>query len=195
MPLQDAEAGVIGQVQPDFEFGFINTLAFKGLTLTAQLDWRQGGQMYSGNTMLGRLYGILEETEDREREVVLAGVKTETNAGGQVTYAPNDIPVKRNQLYYDFSLSSLDEAHVFNTSFVRLREATLAYELPKALIERTRAFTAAAITFTGRNLFLITDYPNFDPETSVGGASNFQGLEYVSLPQSRSFGVGVRLTF
>jgi outer membrane receptor protein involved in Fe transport len=194
MPLRDPIAGVIGQVQPDFEFGFINTLSFKGLTLAAQLDWRQGGQMYSGNTMLGRFYGIQEETEDREREVILPGVKIVTGPSGQVTYAPNDILIKRDDYFYAL-LSNLDEAHVFNTTFVRLREATLAFELPKALIERTRAFTAAVITFTGRNLFLITDYPDFDPETSVGGASNFQGIEFVSLPQSRSFGAGIRLTF
>jgi hypothetical protein len=77
---------------------------------------------------------------------------------------------------------------------VRLREVTFGYTIPTALVEKT-PFQSASIFLTGRNLFLITDYPNFDPETSVGGAGNFQGLEYVSLPQTRSFGAGIRVSF
>jgi hypothetical protein len=47
----------------------------------------------------------------------------------------------------------------------------------------------------GRNLYLWTKYPNFDPETSTTGAVNGQGIEYVAHPQIASFGGRLNVTF
>ena len=48
-----------------------------------------------------------------------------------------------------------------STSFFKLRSASLAYKLPRALIPRTQS---ATITLAGRNLFKSTDYDGLDPE-------------------------------
>jgi len=127
---------------------------------------------------------------------VFSGVRAVTDAGGAVTgYTPNDIVIKRDQNYWSNVLDVIDESHVFKTDFVRLREVALSYALPQSLVSKTKYLSGLSLSLTGRNLALRTDYPNFDPETSVGGAGNFQGLEYVSLPQTRSYGVGLRATF
>ena len=96
--------------------------------------------------------------------------------------------------FWNVVMDAIDESHVYRTDFLRLREVHLAYDLPKSLYQNTfiRNINVFAV---GRNLLLLTQYPNFDPETSVGGAGNFQGLEYVNLPQTRSFGFGVNLGF
>jgi hypothetical protein len=48
----------------------------------------------------------------------------------------------------------------------------------------------------GRNLWLkAPDYPHLDPEQNALGISNAQGLEFNALPQTRSMGVSLRLTF
>lgn len=194
MPLQ-GEAKNIGNVQPDFEMTFTNTLSFMGFSLAAQLDWRKGGNMYAGNTRLLKLYGMAELTEDRETPKIFGGSKGYFDDDGNlVVEGANDIAVPQGQVFWQNAMDAITESNVYSTTFVRLREVALNYTLPASLIEGT-FMKSASVVVTGRNLFLITDYPNFDPETSVGGASNFQGLEYVTLPQTRSFGAGIKVTF
>ena len=185
----------IGNVQPDYEVTFTNTLTFKGISLAAQLDWRKGGKMYAGNTRLLKLYGMDEITEDRETPKVFGGSKGFFDANGNlVVEGPNDIAVPQGQVFWQSAMDAITESNVYSTSFVRLREVALNYTLPSSLIGDT-FIKSASIVLTGRNLFLITDYPNFDPETNVGGSGNFQGLEYVTLPQTRSFGLGLKVQF
>jgi len=195
MPLQDPTAKKIGDVQPDFEMGFSSTFTYKGVTLTALFDWRQGGQMYSGNNRLGRLYGALSITEDRETPVVLEGVKGFLDGDGNlVVNGENDIAILRGEQYWNDVLGEIDEAHIHETTYVRFRELSLGYTLPSSLLDNVFLETVN-ISFIGRNLFLWTEYPNFDPETSTTGAVNGQGLEYVAHPQIASFGARLNVTF
>ena len=195
MPLQDPVAKKVGDVQPDFEMGFSNTFVYKSISLTALIDWRQGGKMYSGNNRLGRLYGALAITEERETPVVLDAVKGYLDGEGNlVVTGENDIAILRGEEYWSDVLGGIDEAHVHETTFVRFRELSVGYNLPTKLLENT-FMDAVSISFIGRNLFLWTEYPNFDPETSTTGAVNGQGIEYVAHPQIASFGGRLNITF
>lgn len=195
-PTVDPVAKPIGNVQPKYEMGYSTTLGFKGLNLSAQVDIRRGGSAYAGNTRLSKFYGIDKMTEDRTSDFVFDGVRAVTDATGNVTgYVQNDKVIKRDQNYYQNVLDLIQESNVYKTDFVRLREVALSYTLPTGLVSKTRYLSNISLSLTGRNLALWTKYPNFDPETSLGGAGNFQGLEYVSLPQTRSYGVGLRATF
>lgn len=194
MPIQDPVAKKIGDVQPDFEMGFSNTFTYKGITLTALVDWRQGGEMYSGNNMLGRLYGATSITENRDVPVVLDAVKGHVDADGNlVVTGENDIAINRKYDYWNL-LSDIEEAHVHETTFVRFRELSVGYSLPSSLFDNT-FIDAVNVSVVGRNLYLWTKYPNFDPETSTTGAVNGQGLEYVAHPQIISFGGRLNITF
>ena len=92
-----------------------------------------------------------------------------------------------------FSFANPGEG-VFDASWVRLREASLFYALPKSLIEKT-PFGRVEIGVNGRNLWLKTDVPHIDPETNLTGASNSQGLEFNTMPNARSYGAVLKLTF
>jgi TonB-linked SusC/RagA family outer membrane protein len=195
MPMSDPVAKKIGDVQPDFIMGFNNTFTFGGFTVAALFDWRNGGLMYSGNNRLGRLYGILSITEDRTTPVVLEGVKGYVSEEtGLVVTGENDIAIVRGQGYWDGVLSTIDEAHVHETSYVRFRELSLGYSLPTTWLRNT-FLQNASLSVVGRNLFLWSKYPNFDPETSTTGAVNGQGLEYVAHPQIASFGARLNVVF
>jgi TonB-linked SusC/RagA family outer membrane protein len=195
MPIADPELGEIGQVNPDFILGFNNSFSYKGITLSAQVDWQSGGQAYAGNTRLQKLYGMDIVTEDRETPVVLDATKGYIDDDGNfINEGNNDIAIQKGQRYWNTVLDAIDESNVYSTSFVRLREARISYNLPTSIFNGG-FIRNASVYLLGRNLALRTDYPNFDPETSVGGASNFQGLEYVNLPQTRSFGGGIKVTF
>ncbi|MBR1400655.1 MAG: TonB-dependent receptor [Prevotella sp.] len=85
-----------------------------------------------------------------------------------------------------------------DASFLRLQSVTLGYTLPANL---TKKFGVQRLRFyvTGANLFIITNYPGFDPEVSsyVRNSSYVgltPGIDFSSYPKSRSFTFGVNVT-
>jgi len=195
MPLQDPEPKKIGNVQPEFLLGVENTFTYKTVSLSVLFDMKQGGQMYSGNNMLGRLYGVFKETENRDDYVVLEGSKGYLDDDGNlVITGSNDIAIQRDERYWGDILSEIDEPHVHETSYLRLREIVLSYSLPRTMVNKL-FFEDVQLSVFGQNLALWTTYPNFDPETNTMGGINAQGLEYVAFPQTRSFGGKISFTF
>ena len=83
---------------------------------------------------------------------------------------------------------------VFDASWTRVREASIFYSLPKAWLSKT-PFGRVEVGMNGRNLFLWTNVPHIDPETNLSGASNSQGLEFNTMPNARSYGAVLKLTF
>jgi TonB-linked SusC/RagA family outer membrane protein len=196
---------IVGNPNPDFIIGFTNTFSFKGISLSALIDWRQGGDIYS-TTILSQLgRGVTRDTENREMNYIIPGVMGDLNTGEPLldesgNKIPNDIQIEVNDLYFGetFAVNSADEWNVFDATVYRLREVSIGYTLPKALLSKT-PFGSASVTLTGRNLWYkapnTPEYSNFDPETSTFGTQNAQGFEFDNVPSVRRFGVNVRLTF
>ncbi len=90
---------------------------------------------------------------------------------------------------YNHGLYGLHEAHVFDASFVKLREVKLGYNLPTSLTQRVKV-SGINLSLIGRNLWLKTNAPHIDPETAFD-ASNAQGLEFGQFPSARSVGFNV----
>lgn len=196
---------VIGNPNPDFIVGVTNSLSWKGFTLSAIVDWRQGGDLYSVTnlSLLGR--GVTQDTEDREIMRVIPGVLGDPNtqeplrdeSGNKI---PNNIQVEVNTLYFGntFGINAQDEWAVWDGTVVRLREAALNYALPKSVLSKT-PFGSASIGVTGRNLWYhAPNFPeasNFDPETSQFGNTNAQGFEFNAAPSVKRYGVNIKLTF
>ncbi len=197
MPLQ-GDPKVIAKVNPDFEFNFFNTMEYKSFTLSIQADWRKGGNMFSGMNALLWAYGIGEETENREQGLKVENVKKGyiDNNGQLVVVGENDItiPADKMDVYYDQVLWNISESAVFNTTFFRLREIRISYEIPGKWLKSLFA-QSATVYLSGRNLWLMTDYPNFDPEVSTSSGNGIGGFEYIALPNTKSFGGGVKLKF
>ena len=190
MPLRTTEEIILGSAQPDFEFGFINTFSFKNFSLSAQIDWRQGGKLSSGYNRLGNLYGILAETENREADYVFPGKKGYYEEGNLVVVGENDVTIKRGYDFFRVNQDPIREAAVYDATFVRLRELKLTYDLPKAWLQKS-FIRSASFYLIGRNVWLDAAVPNFDPEMF----NTSQGESYNTYPQTKSFGGGVRVSF
>ncbi|QSE97293.1 SusC/RagA family TonB-linked outer membrane protein [Fulvivirga lutea] len=196
---------IIGNPNPDFIVGITNSFSWKGLSLSAVLDWRQGGDLYSVTnlSLLGR--GVTKDTEDREVNKIIPGVYGDPNTNEPIRdengdKIPNTTMVEVNTLYFgqSFAINGQDEWSIWDATVVRLREVTLGYTLPKSLLEKT-PFGSAKVTLSGRNLWYnAPNFPeasNFDPEVSQFGNTNLQGYEFTSAPSTRRYGVTVNLTF
>ena len=191
--LIDNELQSVGEVSPDWTGSISNQFNYRNIGLSFMFDIRQGGDMWSGNTRLQKIYGMDAKTEDRETPVVPSGSRGFINeAGDLVVEGPNDIEILTDQDYW-LHEDLITESNIYDTSFIRLRQVSVSYNLSQDAVDWLPV-NNAEFYFTGRNLLLFTDYPNWDPETNLGGDSNFQGLEYVNLPGNRSFIFGVRLS-
>jgi TonB-linked SusC/RagA family outer membrane protein len=203
--ISDPTPAIIGNPNPDFILGVTNTIRYKGFTLSALVDYRQGGDLFSVtvNSLLGR--GVTRDTENREMNAVIPGVYGDVNTveplrtpeGNKI---PNTTMISTNTVYFgnSFGINAQDEWSVFDATVVRLREVSLSYEFPKGLISKT-PFGSARISLTGRNLWYhapnFPKYTNFDPETSQFGNTNAQGYEFAAAPSVKRYGVNLSLTF
>lgn len=176
---------VLGNIIPDWLGGLRNSFSYKGLNLSFLLDARKGGDVFSVTHMFGLYAGVLEETlEGREDGLLIEGIGPDGN--------PNTVRTPAQQ--YNQGLYGLHEAHVFDGSFVKLREVVLGYDLPQSFTNRFK-LRGASINLIGRNLLLLhSNIPHVDPETAFGADIASQGFEFGALPSTRSWGVNLRLT-
>ncbi len=202
-PIADPEQGVIGDPTPDWFTGIRNTFSWKGFSLSALLDIRQGGDMWNGTWGVMSYFGMSKETEtDRTIQGYVYDGKVNVGTEEAPEYVQNATPVdfanpangaggtKWTRYGFGFSEDNIEDA-----SWVRLREVTFKYSFSKDLLSNTPLQTAS-LSFTGRNLWLSTKYNGIDPETNLtGGTSNAKGLDYFNMPNSRSYGVVLNITF
>ena len=90
--------------------------------------------------------------------------------------------------------STVPEANVYENSFVKLREVSLSINIPRNLTTKI-LIQQANVSLFARNILLSSSLPNFDPETSQGQGNSTAGMDYVSLPQTKTYGIGLNLTF
>lgn len=193
--------GIIGDPNPDFTANFINTVSYKNFTLNWQLNYQQGGDIYSATigTLLAR--GVTEDTVDRLGSFILPGVNVTRDADGNITSStPNTTQISGFDLYFR-NLSGFfnkREAAVFDATHIRLQEASLSYSLPSTFLDRT-PFGNLTFTVSGRNLFVeafnTPEGINFDPNVNGLGVGNGSGFDFLAGPASRSYGFGVKATF
>ncbi|MEO1011742.1 MAG: SusC/RagA family TonB-linked outer membrane protein [Bacteroidota bacterium] len=206
--VEDLQNGVIGDPNPDFRIGFINTFRYKSLSFRAQVDWREGGDIRSTsiNALLGR--GVTKDTEDRERTFIIPGFYGD-NAGNPILDAngnqiPNTTQVDMNELYFSpaggntFGINTVDEGHVYDGTVYRLRELSLTYDFPSKWLEKT-PFGKLSVSVLGNNLWYfapnVPKYTNFDPEVTSFGNTRLQGVEISAAPTSKRYGFKFNLTF
>lgn len=185
---------ILASVQPRYTAGLTNTFSYKGITLSALIDTRQGGQILSFGAADLRGNGSLYVTGiDRDQPRILPGVIPVTNADGTTSYSPNNIQLPA-QTYWAGLGGIASDGAVFDATVYRLRELSLAYTLPKSLLGKT-PFGSISVGVSGRNLFFFA--PNYyaDPEVNTQGAGNIQGLDLSGQPNTRNVGGNIRLTF
>jgi TonB-linked SusC/RagA family outer membrane protein len=186
---------------PDFKMSISNSLSYKGINLSFLFDYQQGGHMYSNTANSCMWSGNSEQslTNDRRPWVIPNSVHEITDEEGHVTYVENSTPVYNNwHEYYDSNTNKpIERNRIIDKTYVKLREASLNYSLPKSIAEKVRMININ-IGVYGTNLFLWTPALNsfIDPEMSTFG-NGIEGLfgEFDGLPQTRSYGIKLNVTF
>lgn len=197
--LDDSATRSIGNVNPDWTAGLSTRFRYKNLSLSATFSAQMGGHCYSiTHTSLAYQGKLNNSLEGRYGGLVVGGVNQTVQADGTITYTKNNtITENIRTYYYQYKYDRVNtEENTFKTDFLKLKEVRLDYSLPKAVCARTKVFRSASIGGYATNLFCITKFPQYDPETgSLNGTDIHRGVEAMAFPMTRTYGVNIQLAF
>ncbi|MFN3758785.1 MAG: SusC/RagA family TonB-linked outer membrane protein [Algoriphagus aquaeductus] len=194
------ELVILGDPNPAWTGSWINSFSFKGFTLSAMMEYRHKGVIYSNTVTATLARGVTKDpVADREMTFIMPGVRQDgTNADGSPRYIPNDYQITASDYFFSGYQGATDEPNVFDGSMVRLREVSLSYALPNTLMSKT-PFKRASLALSGTNLwFLALNFPpnmNFDVDVLGTGVGNGLGFDFVTGPSSKRLGGTLTLTF
>ncbi|NMM47367.1 SusC/RagA family TonB-linked outer membrane protein [Marinigracilibium pacificum] len=185
----------VASVLPDWNMGIRNNFSYKGIDLSLLFEIRKGGQIYSASVAHWRLNGFAEETlKGRESGLVFEGVNKVVGENGEVSYVENTTVVDNQSFWQGLGLFRDTEAGLIDASFLKLREVSLGYNLPKSLLSKT-PFGQIYVSVVGRNLWMVTPNPYIDPEVSMFGAADNTGYEFATIPTTKSWGFNLKFGF
>lgn len=220
LPARPSEIEYVACALPDWEGAFNTSVKYKNWSFAMQWDGKVGGKTYSQShhkmseqghikeTLNGRKPGtsLYLDIDNPDIQALFKAQKITPVAGvyciapgvvdnGDGTYSPNQKIVTIEAYYKEYYRIGNVEANTFDTSYLKLREVRIDYNLPKKWLKNT-FISNATVGLYGRNLLCITDYPMYDPETaSLDGSSFVTGVEVGTLPTTRSYGINLKVDF
>jgi len=199
MPIIDQTFTPIGDRAPDIVMGLTNSFTYKNFNLSFLLDLRKGGDIYNATDLYLYQRGLSKLSLDREQPRIIEGVFRD---GLENTANPtkNNVVVVpyATKTYYDTYYSTEDflEREI---NWIRLKDITLSYNLPKEMFTKSKVFKSANIFVTGTDLLLLTNYKGVDPSvnglSAASGGLGGTGIDYGSVGLPRGYNLGVRVGF
>ncbi|MBA2760801.1 MAG: SusC/RagA family TonB-linked outer membrane protein [Segetibacter sp.] len=179
----------IGNYNPEWTTGITNNFRYKAFNLNFLIDGRIGGKVVSHTQGVLASVGKTEETLiGRDGTLIIDG---DLAAGGK-----NTIPVKASDYWALIGArgAPVGEAFTYSATTIRMRQMTLSYRLPASILGKT-PFTNMDVALYGRNLFFLKKDAPFDPEVSLNNGLGGQGVDFWSIPPTRSIGINLNLSF
>jgi TonB-linked SusC/RagA family outer membrane protein len=198
----DSYAHFFGYSNPDWIYGWQNSLTYKNFSLSFSFDGRLGGLIYSttnqkmwwGGTSPGTVNKYRDDANEDKSTYVAPGVVITSgsvtyDAHGNIikdtrTYTPNTTPVNYISFMQTTSGDMLNHYFYYSGTYIRLRELALTYTVPSHWIQGV--FSAASVSLIGNDLFMLAKIPNVDPDAES---------DDLQTPAIRSLGVNINLKF
>lgn len=192
---KSTEMKKIGNAYPKWRAGLQNEFRYKNITVSFSFDGQYKGMAYSHShhkmSEQGKLAHTLVGRDNPGGLIVGQGVVQ--NPDG--TFSPNTKGIPVSAYYGDYYRRANVETNSFDTSFLKLRDARISYSFPKSIVEPLK-LTDITLAVFGRNLWMWTKFPLFDPEAATLDDSTITpGVEMGQLPQARTIGFQLNVKF
>lgn len=202
LPVRNPKQQIVGSMNYKYTMGINNTFTYKGVSLSVDVDIRQGGKMFSRTKNVTYFTGNAMQTAYNSRNpwiIPNTVVQNGTDAQGKPVYVDNNTPLNATSIYkfWDDGGLELGAGDLIDKSYIKLRAITLSWALPKKWLANT-FLTDVRLSAFGNNLFLWTPAENtfVDPElTSFGNDLRGNFGEWSANPSSRKFGFNVSVKF
>jgi hypothetical protein len=202
---------VIGSALPLATGGFGLDATFKGFDASILFNWSYGNDVYnSGKIIYNQLYRtrygnmISSMSSDKRFTYIDVDGSITGTAGAVVTDLEQLRQLNEGKTIWSGNNSFgqattvIHDWAVEDGSFLRLSTITLGYTVPDH-ISRKIGVSQLRVYTTGYNIWLWTNYSGYDPEVSTSRSSSYPaltpGLDYSSYPRSRSYTIGLNVTF
>ena len=153
--------------------GFGTTLSWKGISLSARFSWVSGRYMMNNDRFFSESNSSAYASYNHSSKMLY----DRWRKPGDIASIPRyDIPIQ------------FDDRLLEDASFLRLKNLTASYDLPKSLLRPTKVLQRVKVYVQGQNLFTWTKFQGMDPEST----SNMYQAAY---PMSRQFTVGLEVGF
>lgn len=170
-----ADLQVVGNGTPKFGFGFINDFSYGNWSMNVMFQGTHGNQIYSFTTPY-TLGGLGDARHATSTEVL--HMWTPENQTNVPAYTSNS-----------FLTSS---RWVYDASYIKLKNISLTYTFPERILSRIHV-NSLDIYVSAQNIWTITNYPGYDPEVTNATNAITQGLETGTIPNPKTYTVGLRL--
>ena len=188
-PLRAPKALRIGTTIPKYYGGIFNTFTYKGVTVSALIDFKLGHYLGSQTNFNLYRHGLHKSTLVGREEGFVTGVGV--NQQGQ----PNTVQTPLQTYYETVNTASIREEFAYNAGFWKFRQLSLGYDFTKML--STRLFVKGLrLSAVANNVAVLKKWvPNIDPEQFGNVSDRETGLEQTGLPVSRSIGFNLNAKF
>ena len=192
LPLYTEDLKYIGNANATTKFGIGSQFRYKNIGFNFLFDGQFGGVGYSLTHAVLMEEGKLNKTIPGRTNGII-GIGVVENGDG--TYSPNTtITTARNYYREHFNRDNI-ESNTFSTDFIKLREVRIDYTIPTSVLAKAK-MQRATIGLYGRDLFVFTNWPSFDPEFgSLNSSGVEKGAEIGQFPSTRNFGINLSLSF
>lgn len=183
----------LGNTTPKFKFSLGNKFQFRNFTLNVLFDAQVGAVAYSLTHYKLAEQGKLKSTlPGRYNGIIGNGVIQ--NPDG--SFRKNDVVATDIDQYYQYSIGSFNaEGSTFSTDFLKFREASLMYNFKPGFLKKF-GLTSASLGVFGRDLFIWSPWPIFDPEFgTLSGSDVVRGFEVGQFPSTRTMGFNLTIGF
>jgi len=183
----------LGNTTPKYKASWGSNFSYGQFSLSVLFDAQFGAVAHSLMNYKLVEQGKLQSTlPGRYNGIVGNGVIQ--NPDG--TYRPNNVVTFDVDNYYRSQMGSDNaEGSTFSTDFIKFREANITYTLPQR-ISRRLGIQRASIGVYGRDLFIWSPWPMFDPEFgTLSGSDIVTGFEIGQFPSTRTIGVNLIVGF
>ncbi len=171
---------IIGDANPDFYYGFTNTINYNNFSLSVFLQGSQGNDMLNATRI---------ETEG------MADYKNQSITVLNRWRKPGDITTIPRASFGSSHNSRVSTRFIEDASYLRFKAITLSYNLSDNIVNKL-GIASFKIYATGENMFTITNYSGFDPEVNAyGGSNTIRGIDFGTYPQTRNLIFGLNITF
>lgn len=187
--------------------GVTTSLRFKNVTLSAALDIRYGGKMYSSTKSALFFNGYSYLSQYNQRHPFILPNTVQVNADGSYsentkpfTYGSNYGYQSMQSFWYTYVNGEGSAFYLIDRTYTKLRNLSLTWNLPRKWLKAVH-LTQVDLTAYGNNLFLwrAKNNPFVDPEVSTSVSSNDLatgfGESSTMTPYNRVFGCNLKVTF
>ncbi len=189
IPLRTQDLISFGSALPNWIGGITNAFDYKGISVSALVDFKLGGNMMSGSNFNLVRHGLHKMTvPGRDQGFIVGEGVTQT---GEVNAA--QAPV---QAYWEVIRSqALIEPIIYNAGFWKLRQLTAGYDFSKFIPAKVPV-TGVKLSIVANNVAMLKKWvPNIDPDSFGYTSDNIVGLESHGVPTTRSIGFNLNVKF